>query len=59
MTKVVINLSAPSTPAYTVFEQPTSNFATREALFEHLMVLLAGRIAEEVFYDYISYNRSY
>lgn len=51
MTKVVINLSAPSTPAYTVFEQPTSNFATREALFEHLMVLLAGRIAEEVFYD--------
>lgn len=51
MTKVVINLSAPSTPAYTVFEQPTNNFATREALFEHLMVLLAGRIAEEVFYD--------
>jgi cell division protease FtsH len=51
MTKVVINLSAPSTPAYTVFEQPTSNFATREALFEHLMILLAGRIAEEVFYD--------
>ena len=23
----------------------------REALFEHLMILLAGRIAEEVFYD--------
>jgi cell division protease FtsH len=24
---------------------------TREALFEHLAILLAGRIAEEVFYD--------
>jgi len=50
MTKVVINLSAPNTPAYTVFESSGSNIATREALFEHLMILLAGRIAEEVFY---------
>jgi cell division protease FtsH len=50
MTKVVINLSAPNTPAYTVFENTGSNIATREALFEHLMILLAGRIAEEVFY---------
>ena len=51
MTKVVINLSAPNTPAYTVFEPSGSNIVTREALFEHLMILLAGRIAEEVFYD--------
>jgi cell division protease FtsH len=51
MTKVVINLSAPNTPAYTVFEQASNSFTTREALLEHLMVLLAGRIAEEVFYD--------
>lgn len=51
MTKVVINLSAPNTPAYTVFEPTGSNIVTREALFEHLMILLAGRIAEEVFYD--------
>ena len=50
MTKVVINLSAPNTPAYTVFENTGSNIVTREALFEHLMILLAGRIAEEVFY---------
>lgn len=50
VTKVVINLSAPNTPAYTVFENTGSNIATREALFEHLMILLAGRIAEEVFY---------
>jgi ATP-dependent Zn protease len=34
-----------------VFEGSTSNIYIREALFEHLMILLAGRIAEEVFYD--------
>jgi len=50
MTKVIINLSAPNSPAYTVFEASTSNILTREALFEHLMILLAGRIAEEAFY---------
>ena len=51
MSKVIINLSAPKTPAYTVFEPSSSNIMVREALFEHLMILLAGRIAEEVFYD--------
>jgi ATP-dependent Zn protease len=48
---VVINLSSPKSPGYTVFEGSTSNIYIREALFEHLMILLAGRIAEEVFYD--------
>ena len=51
MTKVIINLSSPNSPAYTVFESSNGNILTREALFEHLMILLAGRIAEEVFYD--------
>jgi cell division protease FtsH len=51
MTKVIINLSAPRSPAYTIFENPPNNFLTRENLFEHLMVLLSGRIAEETFYD--------
>lgn len=51
MKKVVINLSAPNTPAYTLFETSSNGFTTREALLEHLMILLAGRIAEEVFYD--------
>ena len=50
MTKVIINLSSPQTPAYTVFEGSTSNIHTREALFEHLIILLAGRMAEEMFY---------
>ena len=51
MTKVMINLSAPNSPAYTIFENQSSGIMTREALFEHLMILLAGRIAEEVFWD--------
>jgi cell division protease FtsH len=50
MTKVIINLSSPQSPAYTVFENSDTQFFTREALFEHLAILLAGRIAEEVFY---------
>jgi len=51
MTKVIINLSAPKSPGYTVFEASSTTILTREALFEHLMILLAGRIAEEIFYD--------
>jgi cell division protease FtsH len=51
MTKVVINLSSPKTPGYTIFEGDTNSIYTREALFEHLMILLAGRIAEELIYN--------
>jgi cell division protease FtsH len=51
MTKIVINLSAPKSPAYTVFEPTTTPLYTRESLSEHLMILLGGRIAEEVFYN--------
>lgn len=51
VSKVVINLSSPNSPGYTMFESSTSNIYIREALFEHLMILMAGRIAEEAFYD--------
>ena len=50
MKKIIINLSAPSSPGYTLFEPSPSGLNTREALFEHLMILLSGRIAEEVIY---------
>ena len=50
VTKVIINLSAPSSPGYTVFESSSTNIYTRESLFEHLMILLGGRIAEEQFW---------
>ncbi len=51
VSKVIINLSSPNSPGFTMFEASTSNIYTREALFEHLMILMAGRIAEEAFYD--------
>ena len=51
MSKVVINLSSPKSPGYTVFKSSASTIYTRDALFEHLMILLSGRIAEEVFYN--------
>jgi cell division protease FtsH len=51
ITKVVINLSSPKSPGYTVFQNTLSTLYTRESLFERLMVLLSGRIAEEIFYN--------
>ena len=51
MSKVVINLSSPKSPGYTIFEPSIHSIHKREALFEHLMILLAGRIAEETFFD--------
>jgi ATP-dependent Zn protease len=35
VSKVIINLSSPNSPGYTMFESSTSNIYTREALFEH------------------------
>lgn len=51
MTKVVLNLSSPKTPGYTVFERSPSSIYLKEALFEHLIILLGGRVAEEVVYN--------
>ena len=49
--KVVINLNSPKSPGYTIFESSINNIYIRESLFEHLMILLGGRIAEEIFYN--------
>jgi len=51
MKKIIINLQSPQTPAYTIFESSTDVIHTKEQLMEHLMVLLSGRIAEEIFYN--------
>jgi ATP-dependent Zn protease len=51
MLKVVLNLSSPKMPGYTVFERSSSSIYLKEALFEHLIILLGGRIAEEVVYN--------
>jgi len=52
VSKIIINLSSPKSPAYTVFKSSFGSIHTRESLFEHLMILLGGRIAEEVIYDF-------
>jgi cell division protease FtsH len=50
--KVIINLSSPTSPGYTLFEKSKYNIYNRDTLFEHLMILLGGRIAEELFYGH-------
>ena len=47
LNKVVINLSSPNSPGYTMFKPTRNNLFFKETLFEHLMILLAGRLAEE------------
>jgi len=49
--KVIINLSSPTSPGYTLFEESNNVISTRETLLEHLAILLGGRIAEEVIYN--------
>jgi cell division protease FtsH len=54
LSKIVLNLWSPKTPGYTIFENSDedTNIYTKNGLFTHLMVLLAGRIAEEVYFGY-------
>ena len=47
--KVSLNLHSPTTPGFTLFEK-SSELKTMTELKEHIMILLAGRIAEEMFY---------
>jgi ATP-dependent Zn protease len=51
--KVSLNLFSPKTPGYTLFEvnERDSSLHTKNKLFSRLMVLLSGRIAEELFFN--------
>ena len=52
LVKVTLNLWSPRTPGYTLFESndKDSNIHTKNCLLSHLMVLMGGRVAEEIFY---------
>jgi cell division protease FtsH len=54
LVKVILNLWSPKTPGFTLFESndEDSNIYTKNGLLSHLMVLLGGRVAEEIFYGY-------
>ena len=53
MTSINLNLWSPSSPGYTVFEteEIDANIFTKEKLIAHLVVLLGGRCAEQIFFN--------
>jgi len=53
LVKVTINLWSPKSLGFTLFEpdESNSNLITKDALINELMVLLGGRVAEEIFFD--------
>ena len=50
VSKVSLNLHSPTSPGFTLFQTQVNPIHSREALFEHLVILLAGRVAEEIVY---------
>ena len=53
LVKVTINLWSPKSLGFTLFEadETNSNLVTKDGLINELMVLLGGRVAEEIFFD--------
>ena len=52
LVKICLNSWSPTSPGYTIFEtvETDSSIYTKEKLHSRLMVLLGGRIAEEIFF---------
>ena len=50
LVKITINLFSPKTLGFTLFEPSSNNIQTKEQLINEIMVLLGGRIAEEIIF---------
>jgi cell division protease FtsH len=50
LVKITINLFSPKTLGFTLFEPSSTNIQTKEQLIHEIMVLLGGRIAEEIIF---------
>jgi cell division protease FtsH len=48
--KITINLFSPKTLGFTLFEPASNTIQTKEQLIQEIMVLLGGRIAEEIIF---------
>ena len=48
LVKITINLFSPKTLGFTLFEPSSNTIQTKEQLIQEIMVLLGGRIAEEI-----------
>ena len=48
LVKITINLFSPKTLGFTLFEPASNSIQTKEQLIQEIMVLLGGRIAEEI-----------
>jgi len=57
--KITINLYSPKTLGFTLFEPASTTIQTKEQLISEMMVLLGGRIAEEVMFKDISSGASH
>ena len=50
LVKITINLFSPKTLGFTLFEPSSNTIQTKEQLIQEIMVLLGGRIAEEIIF---------
>jgi cell division protease FtsH len=50
LVKITINLFSPKTLGFTLFEPSSNTIQTKEQLINEIMVLLGGRIAEEIIF---------
>ena len=50
LVKITINLYSPKTLGFTLFEPSSNHIQTKEQLINEMMILLGGRIAEEIIF---------